>query len=168
MKEPNTWQEKNTSNLPSRIKVQTCLNNWCHFCIDLLDLFVVFIVFCFVCLFACKKQGRGWNKLEGENFSLGGCNFTCASSSTLYQNRFHFTAIALDGLFSSMLRCKEWEERTECGLDACPASLPNTFERGEVFSAATKKTHFLSSEILIGDIAADVAFRQQTRNSASR
>ena len=95
--------------------------------------------------------------LEGEHFSLGGYNFTCASSSTLYRNRFQVTMIACDGLFSSVL----WRV-VERDVNWAAAQLDwPTLSSREVFSA-TKK-HIFSAEILIADIAAHVAFRQQTR-----
>ena len=108
--------------------------------------FLCFPLFsCFPCLFAWKKQVR-----ERETFSPGGCNFTRASSSALFHNRFQITMIAFCGLFSTVCCEEGGKERTHSGLGGCPAWLANTFEHRSIFRTfehrsifRDQKTHFL-------------------------
>ena len=77
----------------------------------------------------------------------------------LFQNRFQFTMIAFSPLFSTVFVARSGKREHTVDWAAAQLDWP-TLSNTEVFSA-TKK-HIFSVEILIADIAANVAFRQQT------
>ena len=116
-------------------------NNWCHFCIDLLDLFVVFIVFC-LCMFACKKQGRGWNKLEGETLSLGWMQFHMCFLKHLVSEQvsFHSDCMGSTFLQSAVLQGVERENRVWTGR--LPGFTAQHFRAGRSIFRGDQKNTF--------------------------